>query len=141
VRLLGNDFNIVAEGGNETHEPIDREPPESAMQQSRYFRLVDTEDFGGLGLCHMPLFDNAGDSAYKAGLGLVFLWAREPKVSKVIATLQPPSWLSSKDHKATIKHGTSIVEVYCMNLLDVDSVLKPCQSKGGCKEVRSVQAE
>jgi hypothetical protein len=34
----------------------------------------------------MPLFDNAGDSAYKAGLGLVFLWVGESKIGEDIAT-------------------------------------------------------
>src|SRR3954452_14107974 len=68
-----DDFHISAQGSNEGHQPVDRKPPKSPIQQSRDFGLVDAEGLSRFSLRHLPLLDDVGNLADETGLRCVGL--------------------------------------------------------------------
>ena len=79
------DDDIVFEGSGEVHQALDGEAFEFVALQRGDFRLVDTEDAGGLGLGEFALGEDFVDQEAEAELGAEFFGVGQAEVGKDVA--------------------------------------------------------
>src|ERR1035437_9407845 len=89
-RPHGN-FNVLAEGGQKVHEPLDGEVAGLPTHQTGNMRLPDAQNRAGLCLCESPILDQPVDLEREAGLEwLPFRVGKAEVGNKVAATLFDP---------------------------------------------------
>ena len=83
-RPHGN-FNILAEGGQKIHEPLDGEVAGLPAHETGNMRLLDAQNRASLCLREFPLLDQPVDLERKTGLELLPFRVWKTEVGKDIA--------------------------------------------------------
>lgn len=65
---VGDDPGIAMEGGQEPHQPLERELAEPLAIQRGHLRLVHTEQLGRVGLAESAVVDDGCDPSAAGGL-------------------------------------------------------------------------
>jgi len=79
------DLDILAEGGEELHEPLEGERARTTAHERRDMRLLDAEDVARPRLRQPALLDETVDLQREIGLELLAFGIREPEVAKDVA--------------------------------------------------------
>jgi hypothetical protein len=81
VRADG-DFDPLTEGGQKPEEAVDGVACNAATYERRHLRLVEPEQFGGLGLRELPLGDQVPNALDEFSLGQGQFGVRNAKISE-----------------------------------------------------------
>src|SRR3972149_7431702 len=79
------DLNVLAQGHEKVHQPFNREGPRLAAHEARDVRLLNTQNFTGLGLGEAAFFDEAINLQGEAGFELPPLGIGKAEIGKNIA--------------------------------------------------------
>src|ERR1019366_8239364 len=80
------DFDVLPEQQQEAHQPFQREAGETPTNEGGDFRLVHSQQFGGLNLGQAFVTDEHGDLVGKLNLGKRLLGVRQAQIGKLVST-------------------------------------------------------